>query len=147
MRSSGLKISLLSYIKELAAHQRADGVSSLVYEANARMRDPVYVRVGAISYLQSQVSQLQMQSAVAQAEILKVQMQQDSRVRGLVHSHIETADEKCLSFVSNDITSNVQQYFNSGLSRQYCNREPSQLNERVPLEINFPLQSHPYIKS
>lgn len=52
-------------------------MSSLVYEANARVRDPVYGCVGAISYLQNQVSQLQMQLAVAQAEILCVQMQQE----------------------------------------------------------------------
>ncbi|XP_062198006.1 LOB domain-containing protein 12-like [Phragmites australis] len=61
-------------LQELPAHQRADAVSSLVYEANARMRDPVYGCVGAISYLQQQVSQLQVQLALAQAEILCVQM-------------------------------------------------------------------------
>ncbi|KAF8671367.1 hypothetical protein HU200_050081 [Digitaria exilis] len=63
-------------LQELPAQQRADAVSSLVYEANARMRDPVYGCVGAISYLQQQVSQLQMQLALAKAEILCVQMQQ-----------------------------------------------------------------------
>lgn len=64
-------------LQELPVHQRADAVSSLVYEANARVRDPVYGCVGAISYLQSQVSQLQMQLAMAQAEILCFQMQQE----------------------------------------------------------------------
>ncbi|PUZ43388.1 hypothetical protein GQ55_8G004900 [Panicum hallii var. hallii] len=65
-------------LQELPAQQRADAVSSLVYEANARMRDPVYGCVGAISYLQQQVSQLQMQLALAKAEILLcVQMQHD----------------------------------------------------------------------
>ncbi|KAL2541801.1 LOB domain-containing protein 12 [Abeliophyllum distichum] len=64
-------------LQELPLHQRADTVSSLVYEANARVRDPVYGCVGAISYLQNQVSQLQMQLAVAQAEILCIQMQQE----------------------------------------------------------------------
>jgi len=44
------------------------------------MRDPVYGCVGAISYLQNQVSQLQMQLAVAQAEILCSQMQQDPQL-------------------------------------------------------------------
>ncbi|KAJ4807535.1 LOB domain-containing protein 12 [Rhynchospora pubera] len=63
-------------LQDLPVHQRAVAVSSLVYEANARMRDPVYGCVGAISYLQHQVSQLQMQLAVAQAEILCFQMQQ-----------------------------------------------------------------------
>ncbi|GJM88200.1 hypothetical protein PR202_ga04233 [Eleusine coracana subsp. coracana] len=64
-------------LQELPAQQRADAVSSLVYEANARMRDPVYGCVGAISYLQQQVSQLQVQLALAKAEILCVQMQQN----------------------------------------------------------------------
>ncbi|KAK8508235.1 hypothetical protein V6N12_019414 [Hibiscus sabdariffa] len=63
--------------KELPVQQRADAVSSLVYEANARVRDPVYGCVGAISYLQNQVSQLQTQLAVARAEIVCIQMQQD----------------------------------------------------------------------
>ncbi|KAK4273730.1 hypothetical protein QN277_017069 [Acacia crassicarpa] len=62
-------------LQELPVQQRADAVSSLVYEANARVTDPVYGCVGAISYLQSQVSELQMQLAVAQAEILCIQMQ------------------------------------------------------------------------
>ncbi|CAK8538347.1 unnamed protein product [Lathyrus sativus] len=64
-------------LQELPVHQRADAVSSLVYEANARVRDPVYGCVGAISYLQNQVSELQMQLAVAQAEILCIQMQNE----------------------------------------------------------------------
>ncbi|GAB4827639.1 hypothetical protein Ancab_034524 [Ancistrocladus abbreviatus] len=64
-------------LQELPVHQRADAVNSLVYEASSRMRDPVYGCVGTISYLQNQVSQLQMQLAEAQAEILCIQMQQD----------------------------------------------------------------------
>ncbi|CAH9073320.1 unnamed protein product [Cuscuta europaea] len=62
-------------LQEIPVHQRGDAVSSLVYEANARMRDPVNGCVGAISYLQNQVSQLQLQLAVAQAEILRLQQQ------------------------------------------------------------------------
>ncbi|EXB29263.1 hypothetical protein L484_006937 [Morus notabilis] len=67
-------------LQEIPVHQRADAVSSLVYEANARMRDPIYGCVGAISYLQNQVSELQMQLAVAHAEILCIQMQQEPMV-------------------------------------------------------------------
>ncbi|KAG6600910.1 LOB domain-containing protein 12, partial [Cucurbita argyrosperma subsp. argyrosperma] len=67
-------------LQELPVQQRGDAVMSLVYEASARVRDPVYGCVGAISYLQNQVSQLQMQLAVAQAEILCIQMQQDHPV-------------------------------------------------------------------
>ncbi|XP_022996637.1 LOB domain-containing protein 12-like [Cucurbita maxima] len=67
-------------LQELPVQQRGDAVMSLVYEATARVRDPVYGCVGAISYLQNQVSQLQMQLAVAQSEILCFQMQQDHLV-------------------------------------------------------------------
>ncbi|KAF3772882.1 LOB domain-containing protein 12 [Nymphaea thermarum] len=65
-------------LQDLPVQQRADAVTSLVYEANARVRDPVYGCVGAISFLQQQIAQLQMQLAVAQAEILCIQMQQES---------------------------------------------------------------------
>ncbi|TKY56521.1 LOB domain-containing protein 12 [Spatholobus suberectus] len=61
-------------LKDLPVHQRADAVSSLVYEANARVRNPVYGCVGIISYLESQVSELQTQLAVAQAEIRSLRM-------------------------------------------------------------------------
>ncbi|KAL5204627.1 hypothetical protein ABZP36_009498 [Zizania latifolia] len=57
-------------LQEVAPARRADAVSSLVYEASARVRDPVYGCVAAISSLQQQVSQLQMQLALAHAEIL-----------------------------------------------------------------------------
>ncbi|XP_039049308.1 LOB domain-containing protein 12-like [Hibiscus syriacus] len=65
-------------LQELAVEMRADAVSSLVYEANARVRDPVYGCVGNISYLQNKISELQMQLALAHTEMLCVQMQQES---------------------------------------------------------------------
>lgn len=47
----------------------------MVYEANARIRDPVYGCAGAICQLQKQVGDLQAQLAKAQAELLSMQMQ------------------------------------------------------------------------
>ncbi|RAL42328.1 unnamed protein product [Cuscuta campestris] len=79
-------------LQEIPVHQRGDAVSSLVYEANARMRDPVNGCVGAISYLQNQVAQLQVQLAVAQAEILRLhqlqQQQQQTAAAILPVAHI-----------------------------------------------------------
>lgn len=76
-------------MQELPVHQRGDAVSSLVYEANARARDPVYGCVGAISYLQNQVSQLQMQLAVAQAEILCIQNFTTAATTSInIHDHL-----------------------------------------------------------
>ncbi|XP_074287184.1 LOB domain-containing protein 12-like [Silene latifolia] len=84
-------------LQELPIHQRGDAVSSLVYEANARMRDPVYGCVGAISFLQNQVSQLQMQLAVAQTEILCIQMQQEpSNMTTTTQNSFESDDKSFL---------------------------------------------------
>ena len=94
--------------QELPVHQRADAVSSLVYEANARVRDPVYGCVGAISYLQNQVSQLQMQLAVAQAEILCIQMQHEPV---MPTSQMGPDDDK--SFL---LQNSLSQYLNYGSS-------------------------------
>lgn len=58
-------------------HQRGDAVSSMVYEANARVRDPVYGCVGAISSLQQQIDVLQTQLALAQAEVAHLQVRQN----------------------------------------------------------------------
>ncbi|AES66393.2 LOB domain protein [Medicago truncatula] len=65
-------------LQELPEHQRSDAVSSMVYEANARVRDPVYGCVGAISSLQQQVDELQTQLAQAQAEVVHMKMHQFS---------------------------------------------------------------------
>lgn len=62
-------------LQELPESQRADAVSSMVYEANARLRDPVYGCAGAICQLQKQVSELQAELAKAQAEVLNMQCQ------------------------------------------------------------------------
>ena len=57
-------------------NQRGDAVSSMVYEANARVHDPVYGCVGAISTLQQQIDALQAQLALAQAEVVHLRMRQ-----------------------------------------------------------------------
>ncbi|PON58795.1 Lateral organ boundaries domain containing protein [Trema orientale] len=63
-------------LQELPEDQRSDAVSSMVYEANARVRDPVYGCVGAISSLQQQIDVLQTQLALAQAEVVHMRMVQ-----------------------------------------------------------------------
>ncbi|XVF75503.1 hypothetical protein PTKIN_Ptkin13bG0192900 [Pterospermum kingtungense] len=68
--------NIIKSLQELPESQRADAVSSMVYEASARIRDPVYGCAGAICQLQKQVSDLQAQLAKAQAEIVTMQCQQ-----------------------------------------------------------------------
>ncbi|KAJ1420929.1 Lateral organ boundary [Sesbania bispinosa] len=64
-------------LQDLPMHQRGDAVSSMVYEANARVRDPVYGCVGAISSLQQQIDVLQTQLALAQAEVVHLRVRQN----------------------------------------------------------------------
>ncbi|BFG32497.1 hypothetical protein CerSpe_187710 [Prunus speciosa] len=58
-------------LNELLPHQREDAVNSLAYEAEARVRDPVYGCVGAISFLQRQVQRLQKELDSANADLIR----------------------------------------------------------------------------
>ncbi|KAK4746938.1 hypothetical protein SAY87_025975 [Trapa incisa] len=111
---------------ELPVHQRPDAVSSLVYEATARVRDPVYGCVGAIWHLQNQVSQLQMQLVVAQAEILWIQTKREEAAaavllpqngsepygneRALAHLHGESIIELPHELIVEDFGSDSSNY-------------------------------------
>ncbi|KAF5727431.1 LOB domain-containing protein 11-like [Tripterygium wilfordii] len=72
--------NIIKFLQELPESQRADAVSSMVYEASARIRDPVYGCAGAIFQLQKQVVELQAQLAKAQAEIANIQCQKANLV-------------------------------------------------------------------
>ncbi|CAK9138571.1 unnamed protein product [Ilex paraguariensis] len=58
-------------LNEILPHQREDAVNSLAYEAEARVRDPVYGCVGAISFLQRQVERLQKELDAANADLMR----------------------------------------------------------------------------
>ncbi|XP_057780232.1 LOB domain-containing protein 15-like isoform X1 [Salvia miltiorrhiza] len=58
-------------LMEVPESQRADAANSLVYEANVRLRDPVYGCMGAISALQQQVQVLQAELNAVRTEIFK----------------------------------------------------------------------------
>ncbi|CAA3009612.1 LOB domain-containing protein 1-like [Olea europaea var. sylvestris] len=68
--------NIIKFLQELPESQRADAVSSMVYEANARLRDPVYGCTGTICQLQHQVNELQEQLAKTQAELGNMHCQQ-----------------------------------------------------------------------
>lgn len=56
-------------LNELNAAQRDDAVKSLAYEAEARLRDPVYGCVGLISILQHRLRQIQVELNNAKKEL------------------------------------------------------------------------------
>ncbi|GMN23445.1 hypothetical protein TIFTF001_000113 [Ficus carica] len=58
-------------LMELPESQRTDAANSLVYEANLRLRDPVYGCMGLISALQQQLQTLQAEISAIRTEILR----------------------------------------------------------------------------
>ncbi|KAK4717651.1 hypothetical protein R3W88_015989 [Solanum pinnatisectum] len=58
-------------LMEVPVSQRVDAANSLVYEANVRLRDPVYGCMGAISTLNQQIQSLQVELNATRAEILR----------------------------------------------------------------------------
>ncbi|KAI5082475.1 hypothetical protein GOP47_0002218 [Adiantum capillus-veneris] len=63
---------------ELPLCAREDAVNSLAYEADARMKDPVYGCAGAISILQCRVAQLQEELMAARSELCRLKAQAGS---------------------------------------------------------------------
>ncbi|CAM0883037.1 unnamed protein product [Alopecurus aequalis] len=78
---------------EVPEAERADAASSLVYEANLRLRDPVYGCMGAISILQQQVNALEAELEAVRAEIFKQRYRQASvaGAAGLMIDDVHTA--------------------------------------------------------
>ena len=62
--------------QDVASEHRDDAVSSMVYEARATLRDPVYGCAGVVCRLQQQLCDLQSQLAIAQAQIFNLHCQQ-----------------------------------------------------------------------
>ncbi|XP_073142908.1 protein ASYMMETRIC LEAVES 2-like [Henckelia pumila] len=71
-------------LNELHPQQREDAVNSLAYEADMRLRDPVYGCVGVISVLQHQLRQLQVDLTFAKSELSKYQ---DPLNSAFIHHH------------------------------------------------------------
>ncbi|CAL5353314.1 unnamed protein product [Camellia sinensis] len=63
-------------LQEVPVDDREDAVTSMVYEAKARLRDPVYGCVGFVSSLQNQLLHLQseLNAALAEAMALRAQL-------------------------------------------------------------------------
>ncbi|TKY68375.1 LOB domain-containing protein 6 [Spatholobus suberectus] len=73
-------------LNDLHPHQREDAVNSLAYEAEMRLRDPVYGCVGVISLLQHQLRQLQMDLCCAKSELSRYQNLSITTNHGLIAS-------------------------------------------------------------
>lgn len=91
-------IRLIINLQEVGESQRADAANSLVYEANLRLRDPVYGCMGAIVTLQQQMQSLQAELNAVRAEILKYKFRENTTA---------TATATATSTISNIIPSTI----------------------------------------
>ncbi|CAA0834093.1 LOB domain-containing protein 1 [Striga hermonthica] len=102
--------NIIKFLQDVPEAQRADAISSMVYEANARLRDPIYGCAGSISQLQMQVSQLQQQLAKAQAQILNLQSQHSTLISLYsmdINSFNDFTSSPHTSFIEDDNNNNI----------------------------------------
>eukprot|EP00253_Pinus_taeda_P025200 PITA_25200 len=89
--------NIIKMLEDLPLENRADAVSSMVYEASARLRDPVYGCTGTIWQLQEHVSKLQSEKAILQAELLHMHLQQANSFSYIRENlHIVEAGDQCI---------------------------------------------------
>ncbi|XP_060197357.1 LOB domain-containing protein 1-like [Lycium barbarum] len=93
--------NIIKLLQELPEMQRADAVCSLVYEANARIRDPIYGSAGVISSLHEQMTKLQAEVALAQAEISDLHYQNANLMALMSKEHSSFQDSTILSYDDN----------------------------------------------
>lgn len=95
-------------------------MSSLVYEASARIHDPIYGCVGTISFLQNQLCELQTQLTQAHAQLL-VQMQQSSAPTLFQHQNPSLHLSHNNSFNSNQFSDQSPEFASSSsLIQDFC---------------------------
>lgn len=75
------------YLQEVGESQRGDAANSLVYEANLRLRDPIYGCMGAISALQHHIQSLQSELTTVRTEILRHKYREAATITSLQNNN------------------------------------------------------------
>ncbi|ERN04676.1 hypothetical protein AMTRI_Chr07g79040 [Amborella trichopoda] len=79
-------------LRDIPVNQRGDAVCSMVYEAHARLKDPIYGCVAAIVSLQHQVSILQAELAMTNADNMSLKAQLSDALSALSHASPRAMD-------------------------------------------------------
>ncbi|KAK1286524.1 LOB domain-containing protein 4 [Acorus calamus] len=81
--------NVIKMLQLVEAPKREDAVKSMVYEAQARLRDPVYGCAGAISYLQKHILDLKVQLEMVEVRVLESRERLDRLLGGLMEASID----------------------------------------------------------
>ncbi|XP_066368538.1 LOB domain-containing protein 6-like [Miscanthus floridulus] len=104
-------------LNELHPYQREDAVNSLAYEADMRLRDPVYGCVGVISILQHRLRLVQQELARASYELSKYQAAAAEAAAASVAVGCHgAAAGMAADFVGNAVANCTQNFINVGHS-------------------------------
>ncbi|GLJ17624.1 hypothetical protein SUGI_0306920 [Cryptomeria japonica] len=68
---------IIKTLQGMKAEQRADAVNNMVYEASARLKDPVHGCVTEVEKLKKQIADLESQLAATQADVVKISLERD----------------------------------------------------------------------
>ncbi|KAL4323611.1 hypothetical protein GQ457_11G001700 [Hibiscus cannabinus] len=77
--------NVIKMIQMVEERNREDAAKALVYEAKARLRDPVYGSAGTIFQLQKMVHELKVQLESMNAQVLELQQQKDQLLGTLLN--------------------------------------------------------------
>ncbi|GKU87912.1 hypothetical protein SLEP1_g2239 [Rubroshorea leprosula] len=79
--------NVIKMIQMVEETKREDTVKALVYEATARLRDPVYGTTRTIFHLQKMAEELKTQLDSTRAKVFELQQQKDEILGVLYHTH------------------------------------------------------------
>uniref|UniRef100_A0A803PF13 LOB domain-containing protein n=1 Tax=Cannabis sativa TaxID=3483 RepID=A0A803PF13_CANSA len=123
-------------LQELSADSREDAVNSLAYEADARLRDPVYGCVGLISVLQQRLKQVHIDLITAKQE-LAAYLGPQNAVPFYPNPYMpHQGNPSSSSSVYNNPYSSIMGAPGGSTSHQLVIREPSQYQQR-PVQQNL----------
>ncbi|GLJ14292.1 hypothetical protein SUGI_0230130 [Cryptomeria japonica] len=99
---------IVKILQDIPGEKRADAVTSMVYEASARVHDPIYGCTGTICLLQKQILDLQSQLAMTRAYLVNLQANLLSLTTGFYNG--------CEAGTTSDVTQNLVQHNNDDIT-------------------------------
>ncbi|MED6180178.1 hypothetical protein PIB30_007684 [Stylosanthes scabra] len=79
--------NVIKMIQVVEETKREDAVKAMVYEAKARLRDPVYGSTGAILQLQKMIEELKQQLESIRSRVFELQQQKEHYLFMMVHNN------------------------------------------------------------